>query len=170
MLRQEDSAKESTAPRQQHVLINRVVLPPPDAQSPGLDNRIEFLVPFATDRPEMGGCKSASKIYERQNLPAVGALHYPEQFLVVVEIPLAAVQIWRKQGHPIYLKLLENQLIHKEHKERFMLLYSPEQRYLLFCQQFPDLLPRLTDQHIAAYLGITPISLSRIKARLKKSS
>ncbi|EOB1206666.1 Crp/Fnr family transcriptional regulator [Photobacterium damselae] len=104
-------------------------------------------------------------------------LQHPSPYLVesltpiiVVEIPLAAVQIWRKQGHPIYLKLLENQLIHKEHKERFMLLYSPEQRYLLFCQQFPDLLPRLTDQHIAAYLGITPISLSRIKARLKKSS
>ncbi len=70
----------------------------------------------------------------------------------------------------IYLKLLETQLINKEHKERFMLLYSPEERYQLLCQHYPDLEQRITDSQIAAYLGITAISLSRIKTRLAKDN
>lgn len=51
-----------------------------------------------------------------------------------------------------------------------MLLYSPEERYQLFCHHYPDLEQRITDSQIAAYLGITAISLSRIKARLAKDS
>ncbi|RMZ62145.1 Crp/Fnr family transcriptional regulator, partial [Vibrio anguillarum] len=37
--------------------------------------------------------------------------------------------------------------------------------YQQFCNSYPNLLERLTDYQIAAYLGITPISLSRIKKR-----
>ncbi|MGR5302159.1 Crp/Fnr family transcriptional regulator [Vibrio alfacsensis] len=83
-------------------------------------------------------------------------------------LPIEIVHQWRKEKHPIYLKLLETQLMHKENKERFMLLYSPEERYQLFCAHYPDLEQRITDSQIAAYLGITAISLSRIKTRLKK--
>ncbi len=65
------------------------------------------------------------------------------------------------------MKLLETQLGYKERKERFMLLNNPEQRYCLFIQQFPKLATKLSNYQIASYLGITPISLSRIKKRLK---
>jgi hypothetical protein len=75
------------------------------------------------------------------------------------------LRIWREQKRSIYLKLLETQLMYKENKERFMLLYTPEERYELFCQHYPHLLERLNDYQIAAYLGITSISLSRIKKR-----
>ncbi|WP_070962718.1 Crp/Fnr family transcriptional regulator [Vibrio sonorensis] len=80
-------------------------------------------------------------------------------------IPVEQLNQWKNQGHPIYYKLLETQLLHKESKERFMLLFTPEQRYKLFCEHYPELLSRLNDYQIAAYLGITPISLSRIKKR-----
>ncbi|MGF1910132.1 Crp/Fnr family transcriptional regulator [Vibrio kasasachensis] len=80
-------------------------------------------------------------------------------------LPLATLQQWRDSNHPTYLKLVETQLMNKENKERFMLLYSAEQRYQLFCQHFSDLEQRLTDYQIAAYLGISPVSLSRIKNR-----
>lgn len=83
----------------------------------------------------------------------------------LITLPVDTLRVWREDKHSIYLKLLETQLMHKENKERFMLLYSPEQRYQLFCQNFPHLLDRLNDYQIAAYLGITPISLSRIKKR-----
>ncbi|UUM30362.1 Crp/Fnr family transcriptional regulator [Vibrio japonicus] len=83
----------------------------------------------------------------------------------LVALPVETLRIWREQKHSVYLKLLETQLMYKENKERFMLLYSPEQRYELFCQHYPDLRERLNDYQIAAYLGITPISLSRIKKR-----
>ncbi|NVD05573.1 Crp/Fnr family transcriptional regulator [Vibrio sp. JPW-9-11-11] len=83
----------------------------------------------------------------------------------LIALPVDTLRAWRAEKHSIYLKLLETQLMHKENKERFMLLYSPEQRYELFCRNFPHLLDRLNDYQIAAYLGITSISLSRIKKR-----
>jgi len=86
----------------------------------------------------------------------------------IICLPIEVLLQWREESHPIYLKLVETQLIYKEQKERFMLLYTPEQRYELFCQQFPDLEQRLNDYHIAAYLGISSISLSRIKNRINK--
>lgn len=55
----------------------------------------------------------------------------------------------------LYLpKMLETQLMNKENKERFMLLYSPEERYQLFCHHYPDLEQRITDSQIAAYLAL----------------
>jgi len=83
-------------------------------------------------------------------------------------VPIEALQAWRASAHPLYIKLLEAQLMFKENKERFMLLYSPEERYEIFCQHYPDLEQRITDYQVAAYLGITHISLSRIKKRLKQ--
>ncbi|WP_408687443.1 Crp/Fnr family transcriptional regulator [Vibrio sp. TBV020] len=83
----------------------------------------------------------------------------------ILSLPIETLRQWRKEKHSIYLKLLETQLMYKENKERFMLLYSPEERYELFCQHYPELLERLNDYQVAAYLGITPISLSRIKNR-----
>ncbi|MFA0195206.1 Crp/Fnr family transcriptional regulator [Vibrio artabrorum] len=89
--------------------------------------------------------------------------------ITLLELPMNAVIEWRASNNPLYLKLLETQLMHKEKKERFMLLYTPEQRYQLFCEHFPDLEQRLNDNQIAAYLGITAISLSRIKGRINNS-
>lgn len=47
----------------------------------------------------------------------------------------------------------------------FMLL-SPEQRYLKFVKKNPALLNRLPIKYIANVLGITPVSLSRIRKRI----
>ncbi len=85
---------------------------------------------------------------------------------LLVSLPMSIIRTWRDDRHPLYVTLLENQLINKEMKERIMLLNSPEKRYQLFCQSFPELEVKLADYQIAAYLGITPISLSRIKKRL----
>ncbi len=83
-------------------------------------------------------------------------------------LPIETLHHWRANKHSIYLKLLETQLMNKEHKERFILLYSAEERYHLLCTHYPDLEQRITDRQIAAYLDITPISLSRIKSRQGK--
>lgn len=85
-------------------------------------------------------------------------------------LPASSVHQWRKESHPLYIKLLETQLMYKENKERFMLLHPPQERYEIFCQLYPHLLTRLSDYQVAAYLGITHISLSRIKARIKEKS
>ena len=44
---------------------------------------------------------------------------------------------------------------------------SPEQRYCELLQSNPDLLERVPHHYIASYLGITSVSLSRIRNRLK---
>ena len=41
---------------------------------------------------------------------------------------------------------------------------APE-RYRLLCERSPELIERLTQKDIARYLGITPVALSRIRAR-----
>ncbi|ASU23134.1 Crp/Fnr family transcriptional regulator [Vibrio qinghaiensis] len=84
----------------------------------------------------------------------------------LVELPIDILHAWREMQHPLYLKLVEAQLMHKENKERFMLLHTPAERYQLFTEHFAPLKVHITDSQLAAYLGITPISLSRIKARL----
>ncbi|MEL6190750.1 MAG: Crp/Fnr family transcriptional regulator [Bacteroidota bacterium] len=45
-------------------------------------------------------------------------------------------------------------------------LQSPEERYLEFIKTKPDILNRVPNKYIANVLGITPVSLSRIRKRI----
>ena len=42
---------------------------------------------------------------------------------------------------------------------------TPQERYGLLLKQNPEIIKRVPLQHIASYLGITPVSLSRIRNR-----
>lgn len=53
----------------------------------------------------------------------------------------------------------------KDRIESFVLL-TPEQRYIKFTEDFPDMYNRVPDKYIAHVLGITPVSLSRIRKRI----
>lgn len=79
--------------------------------------------------------------------------------------PLASLR-----GHRLwpawYQHLVAVQLRIKEEKELLLLTGTPQARYQHFLSHFPDLDARLPDHQVAAYLGITPISLSRIRKRL----
>lgn len=46
------------------------------------------------------------------------------------------------------------------------ILLSPEQRYLKFVKEHPEILNRVPMKYIANVLGITPVSLSRIRKRI----
>lgn len=56
----------------------------------------------------------------------------------------------------------------KEQREYELLCLSAEERYRLFCEREPDLLGRLSQEDIARYLGITPVSLCRIRKRIQR--
>ena len=88
----------------------------------------------------------------------------------ILALPLAVIEEWKIRCPNLYMALLERQLLFKEHKERFMLIHTPEERYTLFCDHFPELHAQLADYQIASYLGITATSLSRIRARLSEES
>lgn len=51
--------------------------------------------------------------------------------------------------------------------ESFVFL-SPEERYQQFVKDNPKLIHRVPDKYIANVLGITPVSLSRIRSRISK--
>jgi CRP-like cAMP-binding protein len=46
------------------------------------------------------------------------------------------------------------------------LFYSPEERYLKFIEDYPDLMNRIPLKHLSSFLGITTVSLSRIRKRI----
>ncbi len=50
------------------------------------------------------------------------------------------------------------------------ILDNPEKRYRKLQQDNPELVSRLPLQYIASYLGITPVSLSRIRARISSDT
>lgn len=51
---------------------------------------------------------------------------------------------------------------------KFYTVLSPEERYIKFCETYPNLEQRVKQKHLASYLGITPQSLSRIRSRIVK--
>jgi CRP-like cAMP-binding protein len=53
--------------------------------------------------------------------------------------------------------------------ESFILL-SPEERYLQLMQEKPDIVNRVPNKYLATLLGITPVSLSRIRKRIASSN
>ena len=70
------------------------------------------------------------------------------------------------QRHPCWnelgRKIAENFFIVKEQREYEFLLLDAKARYLNFIHDYADLTERIPQYHIAAYLGITPVSLSRV--------
>lgn len=56
----------------------------------------------------------------------------------------------------------------KELREKEFLLDPAEARYRRFLQEYPDLSRRIPQYHIASYLGITDVALSRIRKKMKK--
>ena len=61
------------------------------------------------------------------------------------------------------IKMLQNVFIKSARREARLLLGNAEQRYHWFCKEYPELLGRITQYHIASFLGITPVSLSRLR-------
>lgn len=70
-----------------------------------------------------------------------------------------------------------NEFTRKTIEQRFVLLHdlfisyllnSPEERYLTLLNDRPELLQRIPQHQIASFLGVTRVSLSRIRNRLAK--
>ena len=70
-----------------------------------------------------------------------------------------------------------NEFIRKSIEQRFVVLHdlftsyllnSPEERYIKLLSTNPDLLNRIPQHLIASFLGVTPVSLSRIRNRVAK--
>lgn len=74
-------------------------------------------------------------------------------------------ECWNQVGR----KIAENFFILKEQREYEFLLLDAKERYLNFLKDYGQIKDRIPQYHIAAYLGITPVSLSRIINQTKDS-
>lgn len=63
-------------------------------------------------------------------------------------------------------KFVEQVLISKMQRERSFLQNDAKMRYLDFLNHFPDLAQRLSQYQLASYLGVSEVSLSRIRNQL----
>ncbi|WP_039867483.1 Crp/Fnr family transcriptional regulator [Pedobacter sp. BAL39] len=64
-------------------------------------------------------------------------------------------------------KLVEKEIIKVEERLISRLLFNAGDRYKELMQHHPELLKRVQLSYIASYLGITPVSLSRIRAGIR---
>jgi len=63
-------------------------------------------------------------------------------------------------------RLLEQLVIKKERREADFLLLSAAEQYKKYLVEFADVADRIPHYHVASYLGITDVALSRIRKRL----
>lgn len=72
---------------------------------------------------------------------------------------LVAHRLWL----PLQAELLVRLLMGKLQREHDLLALDARARYEAFCQRFPGLAARVPLKHLATYLGITDVSLSRLR-------
>jgi CRP-like cAMP-binding protein len=64
----------------------------------------------------------------------------------------------------LFRKIFESAYVDTVHRIEGIQFHSAEERYATLINEAPDVLKRVPLKHIASYLGITQVSLSRIRA------
>lgn len=64
------------------------------------------------------------------------------------------------------IRILEQNLAMAIRKIDDYIIYTPEERYIKLLEDQPDIQQRVPQKYIASFLGITPVSLSRIRKRI----
>ena len=71
-----------------------------------------------------------------------------------------------EQGEKLARAAAENLFIHKQQQQLDILTQTAEERYKLLLKKQPRIIQRVPLKHIASYLGINPVSLSRIRKKI----
>lgn len=69
-----------------------------------------------------------------------------------------------------YIKLLEATILYKMNRESGFQIKSATERYIDFKKEFPNLEKRVNQRYISSYLGITAVSLSRIRRTIREEN
>ena len=74
----------------------------------------------------------------------------------------------KKKFNKLYVKILKENMIIMQGRIEESLTKLPENRYISLLEKNPELVQKVFNKHIAGYLGITPVSLSRIRKRISE--
>ena len=86
--------------------------------------------------------------------------------LVITKQDLEQLYAELPKMHILARKVAEQRFINAQQILSSFILDSPEERYRKFAAENGDLLLRVPHHMIASYLGVTPVSLSRIRKRV----
>ncbi len=109
------------------------------------------LTPEMRTKPSLFGvhCMSKSQIW-----------HCPyEQWIEILN--QQSPQLWAK----LQSELLQKLVSHKLQREHDLLTLNARQRYEIFNERFPEIANDIPLKHLASYLGMTNVSLSRIRQK-----
>lgn len=87
----------------------------------------------------------------------------PTQIMLADYHRLSAIGESNPEWLRIEINFLQKVFVKNARHEARLLLGNAEQRYKWFCKEYPELLERLPQYHIASFLGITAVSLSRLR-------
>ncbi len=90
----------------------------------------------------------------------------PTETLAVPSDAVRAFNHRHEYWNRLKLRLMEHVALRKAAREAEFLLASAEERYRRFMETFGNVAHRIPQYHIASYLGITPVALSRIRKRI----
>ena len=79
------------------------------------------------------------------------------------------------QNNYVEVTRLYNQLLIKALNEHWKLKqilnsYTAVQRYQWFLEEYPGLIGKVSNKYIASFLGMTPVTLSRLRRTLRKEN
>lgn len=70
-----------------------------------------------------------------------------------------------EKGAALWTKMLENLVVQQIEREKDLLIQSPRERYERVLKRSPQLFQEVANKYIAAYLRMSPETLSRLKKR-----
>jgi len=78
-----------------------------------------------------------------------------------------ALGVKHKEWNDLMLRIYERLIVKKERREADFLLLNAKERYLKFLNDYSMIESAVANYHIASYLGITEVALSRIRKEMK---
>ncbi len=124
---------------------------------------VRHIIKFAPEDTWMTDIDSF--FHRKPSLLNIDALETTTVMYVELE-PLVSsfMRSWRLSN--IFRVLAENELALLQQRHLETLSSSAEERYQHFCDTYPQLINRISQAQIAAYLGVSPEFLSRMKSKL----
>jgi hypothetical protein len=65
----------------------------------------------------------------------------------------------------LFRKIIESSYVKTVNRIESLQFHEADERYLYLVKEYKDILKRVPLKYVASYLGITPVSLSRIRAK-----
>ena len=97
---------------------------------------------------------------------AIGMLEEGRFFCVPMQV-IARMQMHDMEMAILYNQLLTDALERNWEMKQVLAQCTALQRYQWFLEEYPGIIDRVNNKYIASFLGMTPVSLSRLRRELR---